>query len=69
MGCPGNSRVNGLNYLELNSESCLQSLRLLGSFLLTIPAVGGWVEMIRIKAISVQSIKIGLTWTELGNIF
>ena len=27
----------------------------------------GWVEIIRIKAITVQSIEIGLTWTELGN--
>ena len=32
--------------------------------------VGGWVgvEIIRIKAISVQSIEIGLTGTELGKI-
>ena len=31
--------------------------------------MGGGVEIIRIKAISVQSIEIGLTGTELGNIF
>ena len=45
----------------------MQSLRLLGPFLLTIP--GGWVVKIRYNTISVQlvDIEFGLTGIELGN--
>ena len=35
-------------------------------FLHTIPGGWGWVVIIRLKAISVQSIEIELTETELG---
>ena len=68
----GDERIVGLMLQFTSSQmmsiinDCLQSLRLLGLFLRTIPD-GGWVEKSELRLISVQSIEIGLTGTELGN--